>query len=99
MAKYKFTNKAVFDLNSIYAYTINKWSEKQAEYYYKLIISLCQDIAENPQLGKHYEGVSNELYGLRVQQHIIFYRTNNPEYLEITRILHARMDLPNHLKK
>lgn len=29
MAKYKFTNKAVFDLTQIWNYTVNKWSEDQ----------------------------------------------------------------------
>jgi toxin ParE1/3/4 len=39
MAKYKFTKKAVKDLSDIWNYTVDTWSENQADKYYKLIIN------------------------------------------------------------
>jgi toxin ParE1/3/4 len=97
MAKYKLTNKAVEDLSKIWEYTFEVWSEKQADRYFNGLISNCQDIVENPDLGKNYEGISNQLLGVKAYKHIIFYRTINRDYVEITRILHERMDLKKRI--
>ncbi len=72
MANYKLTNKAVEDLNSIWNYTFNKWSEKRADKYYYQLIENCQKIANNPSLGKNYDGIINDLLGFKVNKHIIF---------------------------
>ncbi len=93
MAEFKLTHKAVEDLSKIWAHTFEVWSEKQADHYYESLIFNCQEIAENPDLGKNYEGITEKLLGLRSNRHIIFYRTLNKNYVEITRILHERMDL------
>ncbi len=93
MAEFRLTNKAVEDLSKIWDYTFEVWSEKQADNYYKSLISNCQEIAENPDLGKNYGGITENLLGLKSNRHIIFYRTLNKNYVEITRILHERMDL------
>ncbi|MDB2462576.1 type II toxin-antitoxin system RelE/ParE family toxin [Algibacter sp.] len=93
MAEYKLTNKAVEDLSKIWDYTFEVWSEKQADKYFDSLISNCQEIADNPDLGKNYEGISKQLLGLKTNRHIIFYRILEQDYVEITRILHERMDL------
>ena len=97
MAEYKLTNKAVEDLSKIWDYTFEVWSEKQADKYYEELISNCQEIVKNPDLGKNYKGVSKQLLGMAANRHIIFYRTLNPDYVEITRILHERMDLKKRI--
>lgn len=97
MAKYKLTNKAVEDLSKIWEYTFEVWSEQQADKYYGGLISNCQEIAENPGFGKSYDGISEQLLGMKVNRHIIFYRTLNDNYVEITRILHERMDLKKRI--
>lgn len=97
MAEYKLTNKAVEDLAKIWEYTFEVWSEKQADKYYNTLISCCQEIADNPRLGKSYEGVTKSLYGIKTNRHIIFYRVLNENYIEITRILHERMDLKKRI--
>ena len=97
MAKYKLTNKAVEDLSRIWDYTFEVWSEQQADKYYDGLISNCQEIAENPELGKKYDGISEQLLGMKANRHIIFYRTLNENYVEITRILHERMDLKKRI--
>lgn len=99
MFKYKLTNKAVEDLTNIWNYTFDKWSEKQADKYYEMLLENCQNIAEDPKIGKKYEGVKNELLGLKVNRHIIFYRQLDNKQIEITRILHERMDLENRINE
>ena len=97
MAEYKLSNKAVEDLAKIWDYTVETWSENQADSYYEMLISTCQEIADNPELGKNYEGITPSLLGLKASRHIIFYRTVNQSYVEITRILHERMDLKKRI--
>jgi toxin ParE1/3/4 len=58
-----------------------------------MLISNCQEIADNPLLGKNYDGITQNLLGLKTNRHILLYRTLNENYIEITRILHERMDL------
>ncbi len=99
MAKYKLTNKAVEDLTKIWDYTFDKWSEKQADKYYRMLLENCEFIADNPSIGKNYEGIKDDLFGLKVNQHIIFYRKSNINAIEITRILHERMDLKTRLNE
>lgn len=99
MAKYKLSNKAVEDLNQIWEYTFNKWSENQADNYYNSLLASCQDIADNTNLGRNYNGINKNLFGFKSNKHIIFYRITSNEYVEITRILHKRMDLKNRLNE
>ena len=97
MAKYELTNKAVADLNGIWEYTLDNWSENQADIYYDMLLDICQDIADNPELGKNYEGIKSDLFGLKANQHVIFYRKSEVNPIEITRILHERMDLKKRI--
>jgi toxin ParE1/3/4 len=97
MAEFKLTNKAVEDLSKIWDYTFEVWSERQADKYYESLISNCQEIANNPDLGKKYRGITQNLLGMKTNRHIIFYRTLNENYVEITRILHERMDLKKRM--
>ena len=99
MAEFKLTNKAVEDLSKIWNYTFEVWSEKQADKYYDSLISNCQEIADNPNLGKNYDEITQSLFGMKTNRHIIFYRTLSETYVEITRILHERMDLKKRIKE
>ena len=38
MARYRFTNEAVKDIEEIWSFTKQKWSLEQADRYYNLII-------------------------------------------------------------
>ena len=93
MAKYYFTNEAVEDLASIWDYTFETWSRQQANAYYEMLISSCEEIANNPDSGKAYNGITLDLFGLRTGRHIIFYKIIKKDLIEIKRILHEHMDL------
>lgn len=99
MAKYFLTNKAVDDLTEIWNYTFEEWSEQQADKYYQILIDNCKEIAQNPKLGKNYDGIMTTLFGFKVTRHIIFYRKLSENEIEITRILHDRMDLKSRIKE
>jgi toxin ParE1/3/4 len=98
MAKFKLTTSAVKDLSDIWNYTYDTWSESQADKYYKLILNACAAIAKKPLQGKVYEEVYPDLKGKKTSKHIIFYRIMDDKSIEVTRILHERMELKNKLK-
>ena len=97
MAKFYLTNKAVTDLTNIWNYTFEQWSEQQADKYYQILIENCEEIANNPGIGKNYDGIMASLLGFKVNKHIIFYRIVSSEQIEITRILHEMIDLRNRI--
>jgi toxin ParE1/3/4 len=93
MAKVYWTKKAVEDLEEIWDYTVETWSENQAEIYYSLLIDSCQELANKPNLGKSYEVVEKNVLGFKSGQHIIFYRIVTEIEIEVVRILHGMMDI------
>jgi toxin ParE1/3/4 len=97
MAKFSFTNRALDDLMEIWDYTVEEWSENQAEKYYNLIMASCMDLANNPQLGKSYNIISQNLLGYKCGEHIIFYQEIVKNEIEIARVLHGMMDLKNKI--
>ncbi len=93
MAKYYFSNKAVEDLAEIWSYTLENWSENQADKYYKALLVSCNDLAKNPKLGKQYDILTKGILGYKSGEHIIFYGICSTTEIEIVRILHGMMDL------
>ena len=57
MHSYYLTNQAVEDLSHIWEFTFENWSESQADKYYNSLIAACNAIAQNPDLGKNYQGI------------------------------------------
>lgn len=99
MNKYFLTNKAVEDLSKIWKYTYEVWSENQADKYYYDLLDDCQELAEYQNLGKNYDEINKEIFGYKSGQHLVFYRILNATEIEITRILHSRMDLKNRIQE
>ena len=97
MANYYLTNKAIDDLTQIWDYTFDEWTERQAYIYYNELLNACKKIAENSDLGRKYFKIIPGLLGLQINRHIIFFRRINPDFVEITRILHGKIDLKNRM--
>jgi toxin ParE1/3/4 len=97
MGVYYLSNKAVDDLSEIWEYTYEVWSEDQADNYYNFLLSSCQALADNPQKGKSYQNIIENLLGFIANKHIIFYKVLGENEIEVFRILHEKMDLRNRL--
>lgn len=76
-----------------------KWSEIQADKYYATIKDSCLGIGENPEVGKKYDSVNENLLGLKTGRHIIFYQSLSENKIEVVRILHERMDLKTRISE
>lgn len=93
MAKYSLTNKAIEDLNDIWAYTFETWGEKLADKYYFELLDCFQLLCENPNFGKNYDEIEHKLFGFLIRKHVIFYSKIKNDEIVIVRILHSGMDL------
>ena len=96
--KYIISFEASKDIEKIWLYTFENWSQEQADRYYNLIIDEVENIAKDPLSGKDYSAVRKGYFRSRVKSHFIFYRINlKKQQIEIIRILHQQMDVDSRL--
>ena len=88
--------EAIHDLEEIWFYTFTTWSQEQADRYHSLINKEIDFLATKPQLGKIVDHLRQGYRSSKVKSHYIFYRFTSTE-LEVVRILHENMDIPNRL--
>ena len=98
MSKIRLSRKAIADLDGIWDYTLETWSEDQAVAYYRQIYTSIQKLNHLPVfLEKKYDVIKPGLMGYKAGHHIIFYKKHNDGSIWIDRILHERMDYQRHL--
>ena len=86
MMKYKLSKEALNDLENIWLFTFENWSDKQADRYFNLVIDEIQYLTENPESGKDYSRIRKGYFRAKVKSHFIFYKINLQEnQLEIIR--------------
>jgi toxin ParE1/3/4 len=88
--------EAILDLEEIWTYTFTTWSPAQADRYHSLVIKEIEFLAANPESGKMLDHLRKGYRSSKVKSHYIFYRIISND-LEIIRILHESMDIPNRL--
>jgi len=96
--KYRISAQAIEDLNAIWVYTLHKWSKKQADRYYNLLINEIEFISDNYLIGKSVAQTRKNYRVTKVNSHLIFYRKLENDIVEVARILHERMDIKKQLE-
>lgn len=99
MAQYSITRKAEMDLKSIWYYTLDEWSEYQADKYINTLLSAMNRVAKQPTIGQSYHNLVDNLRGYKINKHIIFYRELTDSEVQIVRVLHQRMDIDTRLRE
>jgi toxin ParE1/3/4 len=94
--KIVFLEAAILDLEEIWHYTFATWSLEQADRYHSLIAKEIEFLAAKPKSGKILDHLRKGYRSSKVKSHYIFYRFTLSE-IEIIRILHESMDIPNRL--
>ena len=98
MAEIRLSRKAIADLDGIWDYTVEAWSEEQAIIYYRQIYTTIQGLNSIPVfLEKTYEVIKPGVLGYKVGHHIVFYKKLPDGSIRVDRILHERMDFQSHL--
>ncbi|HMS08032.1 MAG TPA: type II toxin-antitoxin system RelE/ParE family toxin [Pyrinomonadaceae bacterium] len=94
---YLITRKALADINEIWLYTAENWSIEQADRYYNLIFDEIEFIAKNFDLARDMGWLREGYRASKVKSHIVFFRKTLNGEVEVVRVLHERMDLPDRL--
>ena len=98
MAKIRLSRKAITDLDGIWEYTVQTWSEEQAVLYYRQIYTAIRELDHIPGfLAKTYDIIKPGVFGYKVGHHVIFYKIDKDGAICVDRILHEKMDYPRHL--
>ena len=94
---YKISKRALQDLDEIWHYTFNKWSAKQADNYYSILINEIELIAQDLHSEKSRDNIKEGYRSSSVKSHVIFYRISEENAVEVIRILHQMMDMESNL--
>ena len=97
MQEYIISEKALEDINNIWIYTAENWSVEQADRYYNLIIDEIEYIVENLNMARDFEKIRKSYKYSKVKSHLIFFKKDKTNEIEVVRILHERMDIENRL--
>ncbi len=81
---------AEIDLENIWLYSFEKWSEGQADRYYDELIDGIEKLVDNPMLGKSREKVRQGYRSIQINRHVVYYQLQG-EIIDIVRVLHERM--------
>jgi len=97
MVKYDITRRAREDLFSIWEYTVERWSEEQADKYYGELVAGMGKVAATPlKIGKPYDEILPGLRAYHVRKHMVFYIIQDNGRALIVRVLHERMEYSYH---
>lgn len=95
---YRIRIEATYDLENIWLYTFDNWSLEQADRYIGFLLDEFNYLSNNPFSGKDRSDLSKRYRCSKVKSHIIFYQIDERRNeIEIVRVLHEKMDIPNRL--
>lgn len=99
MSTYIISEKALEDINKIWIYTAENWSVEQADRYYNLILDEVEYISQNFEMALDFGKVRKAYRFSKVKSHLVFFKKNKYNEIEVIRVLHERMDIENRLKE
>ena len=97
MSEYIINEKALEDINNIWIYTAENWSVDQADRYYNLIYDEIEYIVENFEMARDFGKIRKSYRYSKVKSHLLFFKKDKNNEIEVVRILHERMDIENRL--
>jgi toxin ParE1/3/4 len=97
MPEYIISEKALEDINNIWIYTAENWSVEQADRYYNLIIDEIEYIVDNLHMARDFGKIRKSYRYSKVKSHLILFKKDKANEIEVVRILHERMDIENRL--
>ncbi len=96
MIRIVLTPRAVADLNEIWDYTIERWSDDQAERYVRNIWRAIEAAAADPKRTRSCDDIRPGYRKQLAGSHVIFFKVIRGG-IDVVRILHLRMDHEQHL--
>jgi toxin ParE1/3/4 len=99
MSEYIISEKALEDINTIWIYTAENWPVEQADRYYNAIIDEIEFIVQKFELARDFEKIRKSYKYSKIKSHLIFFKKNKSNEIEVVRVLHERMDIENRLNE
>ncbi len=93
---HRLTPLAEADLEAIWLYTFRQWSLEQADTYHRDILAAIEGLASGRISGQQSDA-GEAYWKYKIGMHVIYFRCS-PEYLDVIRVLHGRMDMNAHLR-
>lgn len=87
---------ALADLDGIARYTTLRWGEEQARKYLAAIRADIDCLASFPPRHPSDRGKHSNIHKMPSGHHLVFYRVTD-DRVEILRVFHERMDVPDDL--
>lgn len=97
MSAFIISEKALEDINNIWIYTAENWSVEQADRYYNLIVDEIEYIVRNFDMARDFGKIRKSYRYSKVKSHLIFFKNDKTNEIEVVRVLHERMDIENRL--
>ena len=97
MSGFLLSPAARADLAEIWDYTADRWGVEQAERYIRALTTACQALADHRRTGRAIDDIRAGYSKLSVGSHFLCYRFTDAGMIDIVRILHQRMDIPERL--
>lgn len=97
MSAYIIREKALEDINNIWIYTAKNWSVEQADRYYNLIYDEIEYIVSNFEMARDFGKIRKSYRFSKVKSHLIFFKKDKNNEIEVVRVLHERMDIASKL--
>lgn len=94
---YRLSPLAINDIDSILDFPEEAFGRKTTRRYYESLLGCFTMLGENPNLGRSVHELAEGLRRFEHQSHIVFYEPQETNIL-IVRVLHKRMDPPQHLE-
>ncbi len=93
---YRLTPAADQDITEIWQYTSETWGISQANKYLDQIEQCLKGLVEQPELGNRRDEIRKGYRSFLCGHHLVFYRENSKQQIEVVRLLHERMDYHAH---
>jgi toxin ParE1/3/4 len=98
---YLLSPLALADLSDIWDYTYNNWGANQADEYVLAIHAGCealaQTLASGRPVGQSAEHIRTGYRKHLIGSHVIFFRCQTADRVDVVRILNQRIDVAVHL--
>ena len=97
MNSFTLTQAAKNDLKAIAQFTEQRWGRLQRTVYIKQFDDSFHILAKTPLAGKNCNYIKHGYRKFPQGSHIIFYREDSSQDIQIVRILHKKMDVDSQL--
>lgn len=95
--KWRLSAPARADLDGIWHYTSEHWSQAHADRYIDALIMRMVWLTKNESLWINRNDIRDDLFSFREGRHVIFFQSRGTT-ISIVRILHDRMDVTRHIE-